>query len=226
MPAYNEEESIREAVLEIHETILSSVPNSELLVVNDGSSDSTKAKLDELRKSVPCLRVIHQKNAGHGPAIYAGSCQASSDFLFLLDSDRQIPIQSFYDFWKVRASYQAVFGIRAVRHDPVCRLILTCIVRVVLFVFLRVKIRDPNIPFKLIRREVWENAKQVIAPNSRTPSLLLAAFVHSRRLPVIDIVVPHNERKTGVASLNLRKLGPFCWQAFLEVLEFRRRLNK
>jgi dolichol-phosphate mannosyltransferase len=226
MPAYNEEGSIREAVLEIHEEILSSVPNSELLVVNDGSRDSTKAKLDELTKLVPCLRVIHQKNAGHGPAIYGGFCQARSDFLFLLDSDRQIPIQSFYDLWKVRASYQAVFGIRADRHDPHYRLILTRIVRVLLFVFLRVKICDPNIPFKLIRREVWENAKQVIAPNSRTPSLLLAAFVHSRRLRVVHIVVPHIERKTGVVSLNLRNLGPFCWRAFLELLEFRRRLNK
>jgi glycosyltransferase involved in cell wall biosynthesis len=170
--------------------------------------------------------VIYQENAGHGPAIYGGCCQARSDFLFLLDSDRQIPVQSFYDLWKVRASYQAVFGIRAVRHDPLYRLILARIVRVVLFVFLRVKICDSNIPFKLIRREVWENAKQVIAPNARIPSLLLAAFVHSRRLPVIHIVVPHSERKTGVVSLNLRKLGPFCWQAFLELLEFRRRLNE
>ncbi len=107
MPAYNEEGSIREAVLEIHEAILSSVPNSKLLVVNDGSRDSTKAKLDELTKLVPCLRVIHQKNAGHGPAIYGGACQARSDFLFLLDSDRQIPIQSFYDLWKVRASLRS-----------------------------------------------------------------------------------------------------------------------
>ena len=226
MPAYNEEGSIREAVLEIHEAILSSVPNSKLLVVNDGSRDSTKAKLDELTKLVPCLRVIHQKNAGHGPAIYGGACEARSDFLFLLDSDRQIPIQSFYDLWKVRASYEAVFGIRTVRHDPLYRLILTRIVGVVLFVFLRVKIRDPNIPFKLIRREVWENATQVIAPNSCIPSLLLAAFVHARRVPVIHVVVPHIERKTGLASLNLRKLGPFCWRAFLELVEFRRRLNK
>ena len=226
MPAYNEEGSIREAVLEIHEAILSSIPNSELLVVNDGSRDSTKAKLDELKKLVPGLRVIHQKNAGHGPAIYSGLCQVRSDFLFLLDSDRQIPIQSFYDLWKVRASYEAVFGIRAIRHDPLYRLILTRIARVLLFVFLRVRICDPNIPFKLIRREVLEDAMRVIGPTSCIPSLLLAAFVHAHRVPVIHVVVPHIERKTGVASLNLRKLGPFCWRAFFELVEFRRRLNK
>lgn len=72
MPAYNEEDGIEVAVQAVQVNVLDRVPNSELVVVNDGSRDGTGALLDRLASADPRVRVIHKANGGHGPAIMTG----------------------------------------------------------------------------------------------------------------------------------------------------------
>jgi glycosyltransferase involved in cell wall biosynthesis len=69
MPAYNEEDGLAAAVAEVQRCVLDSVPDSELVVVDDGSRDGTPAILDALAARDPRIRAIHRANGGHGPAV-------------------------------------------------------------------------------------------------------------------------------------------------------------
>jgi glycosyltransferase involved in cell wall biosynthesis len=226
MPAYNEEGAIAEATAEVRQWILDRIPGSELVVVNDGSRDRTGPILDGLAAADGRIRVIHKANGGHGPALRTGLDAAQGDRVFLVDSDRQIPLSAFQPLWDaVESGRDAAFGIRTQRQDPTLRLWLTRVIRQVLPVLFGARITDANIPFKLLRRQVWEDARPLLPPETLAPSLLLAVFAASRHYDVAYLPVPHRERQTGTVSIRRWRLIKFCARAFRQLIAFRRRLH-
>ena len=226
MPAYNEEGAIGDAVAEVREHVLDRIPGAELVVVNDGSRDRTGAMLDEIVKQDPRVRVIHKVNGGHGPALRTGLDQAQGELLMLIDSDRQIPLTGFQPLWDaVAGGKDAAFGQRFSRQDPQLRLLLTKVIRGVLPLLVGVRLADANVPFKLFKRRLWDEAKPLIPPDTLAPSLFLAIFAARRGYSVAVLPVPHRERQTGVVSIRRWKLFKFCARAFRQLVEFRRRLH-
>ncbi len=226
MPAYNEEGSIRAAVADVEQHVLDVLDGSELIVVDDGSKDSTGPVLDELAAANPRVRVIHQANGGHGAALMTGLSSAGGECLMLLDSDRQIPLDSFARFYQLMGEgYDCVFGVRRRRHDPALRLWLTRLVRLSLYLLFRVRIYDANIPYKLLRRRVWAEASRFIPAGTLAPSLFLAIFAKRAGYRVIEVDVTHRERATGEVSIRRMKLLKFCATAFSQMLQFRRQVR-
>ena len=226
MPAYNEEGAIQAAVVEIREWALDRVPGAVLVVVDDGSRDRTGAILDQLAAADPRIRVIHRPNGGHGPALRTGLEAARGERLLLVDSDRQIPLSAFPSLWEaVAGGRDAAFGVRARRQDPPLRLWLTGVVRRALTLLFAIRLADANVPFKLLRRRLWDDARDLIPADTLAPSLFLAVFAAVRRYDVAEIVVPHCERQTGVVSIRRWRLVRFCARALRQLLAFRRRLR-
>lgn len=223
MPAYNEEGAIAEAVSEVQRNVLDRVPNSELVVVDDGSRDRTGALLDGLASADTRLRIIHKPNAGHGPALITALGVARGEFLFLLDSDRQIPLESFAKLWReVQSGHDGAFGVRRRRNDPELRLLLTRVVRLFIRLLFGVGIRDANVPFKVLRRTIWLHARKHIPDDTLAPSLFLAIYIARQGCDVVNVDVPHRERATGVVSIRRWRLAKFCWRAFRQLVVFRR----
>src|SRR2546421_2566411 len=160
MPAYNEAALIEGAVQEVVRSVLAAVPGSRLLVVDDGSRDSTGAILDRLSAGDPRVVVIHQANGGHGSALLRALQEPLAAWTLLLDSDQQIPLDGFLTAWQARTNNQAVLGVRMHRQDPLARRIVTTILQWALTVLLGVRLTDPNVPFKLVRKDALE---QVLA---------------------------------------------------------------
>ncbi len=71
MPAYNEEGCIEE-VCRAWLALVKRLGDSKVVVVDDGSTDSTGSKLDNFARSDHCLTVLHQLNQSHGNALLAG----------------------------------------------------------------------------------------------------------------------------------------------------------
>src|SRR5688572_4403851 len=88
MPVYNEEGAIVAAVEEVRHHVLALLPQSELVVVDDGSRDGTGRLLDQASATDARIRVIHQPNGGHGAALLTGLNAAQGEYIFLIDSDR------------------------------------------------------------------------------------------------------------------------------------------
>jgi glycosyltransferase involved in cell wall biosynthesis len=226
MPAYNEEGSIALAVNDVQTHVFSIVNDAELVVVDDGSKDGTGQILDDLAKTEPRLRVVHQANGGHGKALRNGLDIAAGEYVFLIDSDRQIPLEAFAALWEQAQRHDAAFGIRTSRNDAKIRLVLTRIIRYSLCVLFGTYLRDANVPFKIIRRQVWISARPWIPAGTLAPSLFLALYVRRRRFSLAQVPVTHRERQTGVVSIRRWKLFKFCVKAFAQLLAFRWRLRR
>lgn len=226
MPVYNEEAAIAAAVEEVQRFVLDLVDGSELVVVNDGSRDGTGPLLDAAAAKDARVRVIHKPNGGHGSALLAGLEASTSEYLFLIDSDRQIPLDTFSIAWsQVMAGRDAVFGVRRRRHDPKFRLYLSGLVRQSVNVLFRIRLQDGNVPFKLFRRAVWSDVRELVPNDTLAPSLFLAIAARSRGYNILEIDVTHKERDTGEVSLRHMKLLKFCARALAQMLAFRRRVR-
>lgn len=69
-------------------SMLGSGEDTEIIIVNDGSTDKTGEKADRWAKMSPdIIRVIHQENSGHGGAVMAGIRAARGKYLKVVDSD-------------------------------------------------------------------------------------------------------------------------------------------
>ena len=89
-PVYNEEELVEAFVKRACAAVADYT--FELVLVNDGSSDSTPALLDRLAAADPRVRVIHlSRNFGHQAALTAGLEHAAGDVVAMIDADLQDP---------------------------------------------------------------------------------------------------------------------------------------
>lgn len=86
IPAYNEEEGIQDTIIELKNT--ERLKNCEILVIDDGSTDSTYDKVMEVASdTIRCIR--HQRNRGYGSAIATGCKNAQGDYIAWYDADGQ-----------------------------------------------------------------------------------------------------------------------------------------
>lgn len=226
MPAYNEAEGITSAVDAVRAQVLDRVPDAELVVVNDGSRDTTGPLLDAIALRDPRVRVIHKANGGHGPAIMTGMAAARGTYLFLVDSDDQIPLTDFTPMWAaVGEGRSAVFGVRRVRRDAQLRKLLTVVIRYSLLALFAVRLHDANVPFKLLHRDLWEAARAHIPEGTLAPSLFLAVFAARRGTDIAFVEVGHQDRRTGTVSIRRWRLVKFCARAFRQLVAFRTSLR-
>lgn len=84
MPCYNAGGNLKYSIASVYEQTFK---NFELIVVDDGSSDDSPTRLDELAQTHPSMHVIHQTNAGVSAARNAGLRTARGEFIAFLDTD-------------------------------------------------------------------------------------------------------------------------------------------
>ncbi|MGI5473482.1 glycosyltransferase, partial [Escherichia coli] len=85
IPCFNEEKNVEET---IHAALAQRYENIEVIAVNDGSTDKTRAILDCMAAQIPRLRVIHlAQNQGKAIALKTGAAAAKSEYLVCIDGD-------------------------------------------------------------------------------------------------------------------------------------------
>jgi glycosyltransferase involved in cell wall biosynthesis len=111
MPVYNE----RATVAEVITTVLRQPAVSELIIVNDASSDGTRQVLEELKSNDSRIRVFHhEQNQGKGAALRTGIAHASADVVIIQDADMEYDPTEYPVLLKpiLSGKADAVFGSR------------------------------------------------------------------------------------------------------------------
>lgn len=118
VPVLNEEKTLDGVI----DRLLAFPDVTELIVVNDGSSDRTadvlRARLD---RGEPRLRVVtHERNQGKGAAIRSAIAAATSDFLMIQDADAEYDPADMVAIFHRLAAGEApvVYGSRFLRWNP------------------------------------------------------------------------------------------------------------
>src|ERR1039457_5103158 len=100
MPAYNEAEIIERSVREWYGEVTAKVPGSEIIVVDDCSTDDTEKILERLAVGLGALRPSRTpRNGSHGRPLRFGSSRVKTEHVFQTDSDRHHPPADFWLLW-------------------------------------------------------------------------------------------------------------------------------
>jgi dolichyl-phosphate beta-glucosyltransferase len=94
VPAYNEAKRIGATLKKIHEYLLTKNYRSEIIVVDDGSTDDTIRLLRKTVQEMPFIRLIENGvNRGKGYSVRAGMLNSQGEIILFSDADLSTPIQ-------------------------------------------------------------------------------------------------------------------------------------
>ncbi|MDY7541902.1 glycosyltransferase family 2 protein [Cryobacterium breve] len=154
IPAYNEEWRILPTVGAIATHMCSRGEPWELIIADDGSTDTTVSLLQDLR--FPNMTVlVAAKNTGKGDAVRRGMLAARGEFILFADADQSTPIEQFDNLMeKIDAGYDVVVGSRAaagaaVSGKSALRKVLSKGLHVMVSVGFGIEIADTQCGFKL-----------------------------------------------------------------------------
>ncbi|MGN0506727.1 MAG: glycosyltransferase family 2 protein [Lachnospiraceae bacterium] len=229
IPAYNEEENIEAVVKDWYPVVERTGTEGRLVIVDDGSKDSTYAKLTELAKERPQLLPLHKENGGHGATILFGYQYAidhGADYIFQTDSDGQTLPQEFDEFWRLRNEYDMVIGHRKGRQDGFSRVFVTKVLKAVCLVCFRVKVQDANTPFRLMKAESLKKEIVLIPKDYNLSNVIVSVLFIKKGYKVKYLPITFRPRQGGVNSINMKKIFRIGKQALKDFIAINKIIQK
>jgi glycosyltransferase involved in cell wall biosynthesis len=156
-PAYNEEDSIGPSITRCRDALRGHVHDFEIIVVDDGSTDGTAARAEQLAAAFPEVNLIrHGRNRKLGRTLRTGFSAATKDFVFYTDAD--LPID-FRDIPRglhllARDGVEAVLGYRLDEPENLWRATLSAVYNRLVNAVFGLGVRDVNFSFKLFPKAV------------------------------------------------------------------------
>jgi glycosyltransferase involved in cell wall biosynthesis len=197
-PAYNDSPSLPGLLRRTFSTLDQHVEDYEVIVVDDGSRDRTAEVIEELcREYSPWLRVVtHARNRGYGGALRSGFAAAQKEFVFYTDGDGQYDVGELPRLLElVGPSTGLVNGYKLERHDPRHRVWIGSIYNFCARLLFRIRIRDIDCDYRLIRRALLETIR--LTSTSGTICVELVRKLELSGCQVMEVGVHHYPRLHG-----------------------------
>jgi dolichol-phosphate mannosyltransferase len=118
-----------------------------------------------------------------------------------VDSDNEIRTKHFEILWNNREEFDLLIGIRQSRKQPLPRKIVTVISRATLKTFFGNGVTDVNSPYRLIRKEAFENIIQSIRQDTFAPNAIISGMAVKKNLRIFETDIPIKFRTTGEVSI-------------------------
>ena len=197
-PAYHDAGSIGWVVSRAREVLVASGRPFEILVLDDGSEDSTPAALEALAARLPELRLLrHERNLGYGATLRNLFRSARMPLVVYTDGDGQfdpLEISRFLDALDDETGF--VNGFRRRRADSALRRWFgPRFQRVIARTFGLPPLRDWDCDFRLFRRELA--LEDSMGFDDGTAVVEFLASLGDRRVPFAEVEVSHRPRLTG-----------------------------
>ena len=205
MPIYNEEESIRRVLDEWLPMLRETIGNDKfvLAAINDGSKDRSLDILQDYARRYSELIIIDKTNSGHGQSCIYGyriALENGVSWIFQMDSDGQCDPRFFPRFWELREKYPVIYGYRKKRDDGFGRYLMSRVVSLVTFLGAGVWVRDPNVPYRLMRAESLSPFIEGFPKDFHLANILLAAL-QKKCFKIYWVDIHFRQRFGGVMSV-------------------------
>lgn len=203
IPVYNEEESVEKLVQNIISAGEQFDFTYELILIDDGSQDSTWKIIEGLKETIPQLKGIKfRRNYGQTNAMVAGFDHSSGEIIVTLDGDLQndpadIPIL----LKKMEEGYDIVSGWRKYRKDHFSRVLPSRVANALISASTGVRLHDYGCSLKAYRAECIKSIKAYGDMHRFFPAL--ASMTGAR---VTEVPVNHFPRKFGVSKYGFDRI--------------------
>lgn len=201
IPVFNESESIGYLLDEVLNVMCSNKLNFEIVVVNDGSQDSTSNVLDELTIKIKELSVISLRtNYGQTAAMAAGFDNSNGEVVITLDGDLQNdPTDIPKLISHINEGYDLICGWRYDRKDKLInRRIPSKIANKLIANVTGLKLHDYGCSLKAFKKEILDDIKLYGELHRFLPVL---AKIEGAKIK--EIKVNHRSRKYGSSKYGI-----------------------
>jgi dolichyl-phosphate beta-glucosyltransferase len=120
IPAYNEENRISSTIQRIWEHLQGGGLKFEIIVVDDGSRDSTAPLVRGLAERLTSIRLLsNERNMGKGFSIRKGILSAHGEWMLISDADLSTPIEELEKLTPYLSEHDIVIGSRGLRESDI-----------------------------------------------------------------------------------------------------------
>jgi len=213
VPARNEQDCICSMIEHLDlELRLNSIP-SEIVVVDDGSTDATWSLITDLAKRIPAARPVQNDGAnGFGRAIAFGLNYMRGDAVVIMMADESDDCRDVVTYWALlNEGWDAVFGSRFLKGGgvidyPWLKLKLNRIANLFIRVLFGIKFNDFTNAFKAYRRTTINGCRPFLSPHfNMTVELPLKTILRGYSWTVTPVT--WRNRKTGESKLKIKEMG-------------------
>ncbi|HTP68374.1 MAG TPA: dolichyl-phosphate beta-glucosyltransferase [Dongiaceae bacterium] len=223
IPSFNEEQRLPASLEKISTYIREKRPRTEVIVVDDGSTDRTAAVANSWHERISMLRVVSNGvNRGKGFSVRHGSLEAQGDVVLFTDADLSSPIEEGEKLLAALQSHDVAIGSRAVDrslievHESLFREFAGIIFNRIVRVILRLPFVDTQCGFKAFRRTRCQIIfdQQTIERFGFDPELLYLARHHGLSIAEVPVRWAHSP----ATKVNMMRDSV---QMFLDVIVIR-----
>lgn len=223
IPAYNEEDSVGETVTAVESVVSSVCPSHEIVVVDDGSDDRTRAALRTLAAAIETVGIVlRDENQGKGKAIRDGCLAASGEYVLVLDADGELEPSQIEAFLARTGRDGADVVIGSKRHPdsevayPRRRRLLSEAYSRMVRILFGLQVTDTQVGMKLLRQDAVERIMPLILVDGYAFDVELLALARRYGFSVVEAPVTVDfEGDSGVdwpaiVRIGLDTMGVFC----------------
>ena len=205
IPVFNEEESLRPLCAKIHSVVERFDFASEIVFVDDGSTDGSFAVIEELHQQYAEVRAVRfRRNHRKAAALAAGFKEVRGQVIVTMDADLQDdPDEIPRLLAALEQDCDLVSGWKKERHDPVSKTWPSKLWNRITSAVAGIRLHDFNCGLKIYRREVAEDALPFLYGELYR---YLPAIAHWAGYRVVEIPVQHHPRQFGVSKFGTKRL--------------------
>ena len=221
IPIYNEQESLDSLLKELS-NIFANQSKTEVIFINDGSTDQTLSILENKIKDYSTWKIIDlYRNYGKSVALQAGFDNALGDIIATMDADLQDNPNEIYKLIdELNKGYDIVSGWKKNRKDPLEKKIASKVFNFFVRIFSGLKIHDSNCGIKVFTREVTDTLTLYGGRHRYIPLL-----AHQKKFLISEIVVDHREREFGTSKYGAKRYSDGFFD-FLTILFLGRYMDR
>ncbi|HYC27642.1 MAG TPA: glycosyltransferase family 2 protein, partial [Chitinophagaceae bacterium] len=204
IPLFDEEESLPELCAWIERVVNENGLSYEVIMVDDGSKDSSWQVIESLRQKNPHIKGIKfQRNYGKSAALNEGFRVCKGNVVITMDADLQDSPDEIPLLYKMvmEGGYDMVSGWKKVRHDPVSKTIPSKFFNWVTAKVSRIKLHDFNCGLKAYRSKVVKSIEVYGEMHRYIP--VIAKWAGFKKIG--EKVVEHRARKYGRTKFGLER---------------------